>query len=82
MTTPVPSNEELERQMESALANYNSGLDMGNDPVGSGRNLGLQKLSKLDAALLPPVPKSLGEEGYFWVGWGLATIFAFWYLFF
>ena len=79
MSTPVPTEEELSIQLDDALANYNSGLDMGNDPVGSGRNLGLKNLSELDAALLPPVPESTGY--WPWLGLVLA-LFAFWYFIF
>ena len=82
--THLPEEEydmdaELELAMDEALAQYNAQVDMGNDPVGSGQNLGLRHLSDLDAALLPPVPESTGY--WPWLGLVLA-LFAFWYLFF
>ena len=78
MSRPVPTDEDLSIQLEDALANYNAGPNIGNDPVASGRNLGLKKLSALDAALLPPVPDSTYWP---WLGLVLA-LFAFWYFFF
>ena len=49
----------LEAQMDEALAQYNAGsVDLGNDPVASGRRSGLKRLAILDAewAALPKLP--------------------------
>ena len=53
----------LEAQMDKALAQYNdSGVDMGNDPVGSGRRIGLLRVAALERewAALPKLPPETG----------------------
>ena len=66
---------DLESQLEDALANYNTQLDMGNDPVASGRNLLIEEVVRS-----VPVPKSPVAPFVFLVLAGLGL--AFWFLFF
>jgi len=57
----------LERQMDEALAQYNAGsVDLGNDPVASGRRSGLKRLAILDAewAALPKLPAETGGSAW------------------
>ena len=73
---PLDLDAELELAMEEALANCNAALvDMGNDPVASGRNLGLRQLAEM-------VPTTAGSPTPWpWIFLGLVCI-AFWYLYY
>ena len=65
-----------ESQLEDALANYNTQLDMGNDPVASGRNLLIEEVVRS----VPVDFKSPVAPFVFLVLAGLGL--AFWFLFF
>ena len=74
---PVPS------ALDVALAQYNAGVvDMGNDPVGSGRQLGLRRLAKLEAefAALPRLPPETGGSLLYYLSVIIGAI-AFTYLY-
>ena len=57
----------LERQMDEALAQYNDGsVDMGNDPVGPDRRIGLLRVAALERewAALPKLPPETGGSAW------------------
>ena len=57
-------DEYLERQMDEALAQYNDSVDLGNDPVASGRQLGLRRVWEANAAMLPDLPPESGGSAW------------------
>ena len=60
----------LERQMDEALAQYNDGsVDMGDDPVGTDRRIGLLRVAALERewASLPRVPAETTDWAWTWM---------------
>ena len=57
-------DEFLDRQMDEALAQYNDSVDMGNDPVGSGLQLGIRRVWDANVAMLPDLPPETGGSAW------------------